>query len=91
MKTFRDGRLGEAEAWGEIIALQRESSLDDTEIRTIVNAADDMVGASDALAVWDTAMKRQARELGIVPDPTLWRTADPFMHRLKQDACKPYL
>lgn len=81
----------EGEAWEAIAEYQGSTRLEEADIRRIVLAAKGLASATAALPAWNTTISRQARELGLKPDPTLLRTANPMIAQVRKAACEPYL
>lgn len=91
MKSFNDLQSQEDEAWTTIMEYQGSSNLDEADIRKITLAAKGLIGSSFSLPSWKTTIDRQAKELGLTPDPMLLKTANPIIARTRQAACQPYL
>jgi hypothetical protein len=81
----------ESEAWVAIAEFDGATTLEEPDIRKIVLAAKSLAVNSQILPAWDTTMSRQARELGIKPDPNLLKTANPIVPKMREAACEPYL
>ena len=91
MKSFTDLEKQEDEAWQTLVEYQESKFLGEADIRKIALAAGGLDNASENLPAWQTTMNRQARELGLVPDPMLLKTANPMIEKSRKEACEPYL
>ena len=91
MKSFDDLQTQEGEAWTTIMEYQGSSDLDEADIRKITLAAKGLIGSNSSLPSWKTTIGRQAKELGLTPDPMLQKTANPRIAQTSQAACQPYL
>jgi hypothetical protein len=81
----------EGEAWEAIAEFDGATTLEEPDIRKIVLAAKALAGNNQILPAWDTTMSRQARELGLKPDPNLLKTANAIIPRMREAACESYL
>jgi hypothetical protein len=91
MKGFNNLVTEGSEAWLAIAEYDGASGLAEADVRKIVLAAKALKSTSAVLPAFDTTMSRQARELGLKPDPNLLRTANPIIAENRQAACEPYL
>jgi hypothetical protein len=91
MRSFDRMADSEGDAWDTIFEFDGAARFDGADIRKIVQAAKSLAGNSGILPAWNTTMSRQARELGLKPDPNLLKTANPLMHQMRKEACEPYL
>jgi hypothetical protein len=91
MKGFNNLVTEEAEAWLTIAEYDGATGLAEADVRKIVLAAKGLKSTSAVLPAFNTTMSRQARELGLKPDPNLLRTANPLIDQNREEACEPYL
>jgi len=91
MKSFMDAQKEEWEAWDTLMEYQDSKRLGEADVRKISLAAGGLATASVNFRSWKTTMSRQARELGLAPDPMLLRTANPIIEKSRKEACEPYL
>lgn len=91
MRSFDRLADDEGKAWDTIFEFDGATRLGEADIHRIVVAAKSLAANSQVLPAWNTTIQRQARELGLKPDPNLLKTANPILLEMRKEACKPYL
>ncbi|MCL6740671.1 hypothetical protein LZ518_05935 [Sphingomonas sp. RB56-2] len=91
MRGFDSRTSEEGEMWTAIAEYEEATALSGGDARKLLLAANGLIGMSQRLPAWNTTMSRQARELGLVPDANLLKTANPIIPQIREAACEPYL